>query len=62
MSDVVYLDLRGHEKPAVLLTEAEGGPGFMAQLLVRELFPKEIFNKAVSSSDGGTHCWPPKEK
>ena len=59
MSDIVFLEVQGLEKPAVVPTEARGGPEFMAELLRRGLFPQEIFKKAVTSTNGGTCCWPP---
>ena len=62
MSDVLSLEIQGREKPAVVLTEARGGPEFMAELLKRELFPQKVFNNAISSTDGSTHCWPPDKK
>jgi len=62
MSDVLLLEIQGREKPAVVLTEAHGGPEFMAELLKRELFPQKVFDKAISSTDGTTHCWPPDTK
>jgi hypothetical protein len=61
MSDMVFLDVQGREKPAVVPTKARGGPEFMAELLRRGLLPQDIFKKAVTSSPGGTYCWPPDE-
>lgn len=44
MSDVVHLEIRRSDRPAVVLTEARGGPEFMAELLKRDLFPQEVLN------------------
>ena len=48
-------------RPAVFLTETDQGPEFFSELVRRNLFPRQIYNKAISSSDGGTYCWPPIE-
>jgi hypothetical protein len=60
-SDAILLQLREPGKWATVLTEAEGGPGFVSELVSRGLFPKHMLDKAVGSSTGGMHCWPPNE-
>jgi hypothetical protein len=60
-SDILFLELRGQKKPATVLTEAAGGPAFVAELVSRGLFPRHMLDKAVGSSTGGMYCWPPNE-
>jgi hypothetical protein len=55
-SDVILLQLREPKKWAAVLTEAQGGPEFIAQLVARELFPMHMLKKAVASSTGRTYC------
>jgi hypothetical protein len=61
LSDIVLLDIRGREKAATVLTEAQGGAEFLTELVKRGLFPPSVFQKAITSSDGGTYCWPPTQ-
>ena len=58
-SDLLLVWLEGKENPAPVLAEALGGPALIAQLVARDIFPKDIYEKAVTSSDGGLYCWPP---
>jgi hypothetical protein len=60
-SDILFLEIRGQEKPAAILTEALRGTEFMAELVRRDLFPSEVFRKAIASAGGGLFCWPPNE-
>jgi hypothetical protein len=59
-SDAIRLQLREPGKWATVLTEAEGGPAFVAELVARGLFPREMLDRAIGSSSGGTFCWPPE--
>ena len=61
-SDIVFLEIDGRDKPVYILTEAQQAPEFIAQLVGRGLFPQNIFKEAVTSSDGGMYCWPPREE
>jgi hypothetical protein len=60
-SGIVFLEIHGRDKPVCILTEAQQGPEFMGQLVGRGLIPADIFKKAVTSSDGGMYCWPPRQ-
>jgi len=60
-SDAILLQLREQGKWATVLTEAQGGPNFVSELVARGLFPKHMLDKAVASSSGGMYCWPPNE-
>lgn len=61
-SDLVFLEINGRDQPVCILTEAQQGPEFMGQLVGRGLFPPGIFKKAITSSDGGIYCWPPRQE
>ncbi len=61
MIDVLILELSGREKPARVLTAAEGGTEFLDELVRRNLFPQDIFDKAIKSTNGAMYCWPPIE-
>jgi hypothetical protein len=60
-SDVIYIDLRGRDKPAIVLTEAKGGARLFGALCDRGLLPEEVWRRALGDTNGGTHCWPPIE-
>lgn len=60
-SDILFLEVRGKEKPATIPTEAQRGTEFLAELVGRGLFPKDVFERAISSSSGDIYCWPPNE-
>ena len=59
-SDLLFVEVRGREKPICVLAEADGGSEFFGQLVARGLFPQDMFEKAVASSSGEMLCWPPK--
>jgi hypothetical protein len=61
-SDIVFLEVAGHDNPVCILTEARQGPDFMAELFGRGLFPWDVLKKAVSSTNGGMICWPPRDR
>jgi len=61
LSDLLFIECRNQEKPAVIFTEAKGAAEFLAELVQRGLFPETIFKKAIGSSGGGMYCWPPKD-
>jgi hypothetical protein len=61
MSDAILLQLREQGKWATVLTEAQGGPSFVSELVARALFPKHMLEKAITSSNGEMSCWPPNE-
>lgn len=60
-SDVIFVETRGNDKPAVILTEARGGGSFFGELTNRGLFPDEVWRRAIAETGGATYCWPPKE-
>jgi hypothetical protein len=57
-SDVVYVSLTDREKPAVIPTEARGGPELFGALCDRGYFPEHVWRRAVGDTSGGLHCWP----
>lgn len=59
-SDILFIELRGREKPAVVPTEARGGSEFFADLCGRGLFPLDVMRSAIRETGGKTHCWPQK--
>ena len=61
MSDWLILSVHGTAKPLLLPLEARGGTDFMDELHRRDYFPREIFDRAMRSTDGGTYCWPPDD-
>ena len=61
-SDIVFLEVAGRDKPVCILTEGRQGPDFMAELFGRGLFPWDVLKKAVSSTNGGMICWPPRDR
>lgn len=61
-SDAILLQLREPGQWATVLTEAQGGPNFVSELVARGLFPRPMLDKAVASSGGGMYCWPPDER
>ena len=58
-SDVVYVSLNDRQKPAVVPTEALGGPQFFGELCHRGYLPESVWRRAVGDTSGGLHCWPP---
>lgn len=58
-SDCILVSLNGREKPAVVLTEAQGGSEFLGALTTRGYFPEEVWRRAMGETGGGMHCWPP---
>jgi hypothetical protein len=60
-SDLVYVSLNDREKPAVVPTEARGGPAFFGALAERGYFPEHVWRRAVGDTSGGLHCWPPAD-
>ena len=61
-SDILFIELRGRERPAIVLTEANGGEVFFGELCDRGLFPEKVWRRATGETSGGTHCWPPSQK
>ena len=59
-SDILFVFVQGREEPHLVLTEAESGSAFFAQLVERKLFPRDLFAKAIGSTSGEMHCWPPE--
>lgn len=59
-SDILFIELRDQEKPAVVPTEARGGSEFFGELCGRGLFPLEVMRSAIRETGGGMHCWPQK--
>jgi hypothetical protein len=59
-SDIMYIELRGRDKPAIVLTEAKGGSQFFGALCDRKFLPEEVWRRAMGETGGGTHCWPPE--
>ena len=60
-SDEILLDVRGRSKPVLVLTEAAGGPAFVAAIGQRGLFPPELFAQFIGSTAGNAYCWPPSD-
>lgn len=60
-SDILFIDIKGREKPVAVLTEARGGTKFFGELAERGLFPEEVWRKAMGETGGAMHCWPPKQ-
>jgi hypothetical protein len=60
-SDILFLEIRGQDQPATVLTEARRGTEFFAELVKRGFFPDGVLQKAITSSTGGLYCWPPNE-
>lgn len=61
-SDLLFIMVRGQEKPVIVPSEARGGAEFFGALCGRGLFPEQVWRKAIGDTSGGTHCWPPYEK
>lgn len=59
-SDVVFVEIKGRERPVAVLTEATGGNEFFGALTERGLFPEAVWRKAIGETGGATHCWPPQ--
>jgi hypothetical protein len=57
-SDVLYIELRGRDKPVILLTEAKSGSEFFGVLCQRKFFPEDIWRRALGDTAGGRHSWP----
>lgn len=60
-SDLVYVSLNDRQEPAVVPTEARGGPEFFGALCDRGYFPENVWRRAVGDTGGGLHCWPPAD-
>jgi hypothetical protein len=58
-SDVLIIEVKGKERPIVVLTEAKGGSEFFGALADRGLFPEAVWRRAIGETGGGVHCWPP---
>jgi len=58
-SDFLYIELRGCEKPAIIVTAAKGGPEFFGKLC-EEFLPGKVWRSATGETRGSLHCWPPK--
>jgi hypothetical protein len=58
-SDILFIELRGREKPVIILTEANCG-AFIGELCDRGLFPEKVWRRAFGETSGGQHCWPPR--
>lgn len=61
-SDILLLEVNGQQRPICILTEARRGPEFVGQLVGRGLFPWDVAKKALTSTNGGMICWPPRER
>jgi hypothetical protein len=61
-SDVLFIELRGREKPVIILTEANGYDAFFGELCDCGLFPEKVWRRALGDTSGGTHCWPPRQE
>lgn len=61
-SDILFIELRGRGKPALVLTEANGGDAFFGELCDRGLFPEKVWRRAIGETSGGRHCWPPEQE
>ena len=59
-SDFLYIELRGCEKPAIIVTDAKGGPEFFGKLCDQEFLPGKVWRSATGETRGSLHCWPPK--
>jgi len=59
-SDILFIELRGRAKPAIVLTEANGGNAFFGALCDRGIFPEKVWRRALGETSGGQHCWPPR--
>jgi len=59
-SDILFIELRDREKPAIVPTEARGGSEFFGELCGRGLFPLEVMRSAIRETSSGMHCWPKK--
>ena len=57
-SDGLYIFTNLRPESFVIPTEGNGGEAFFAALHAKGFFPTEIFSAAISSTDGGTYCWP----
>jgi hypothetical protein len=60
-SDILFLEALNRENPVYVLTEAQHGTEFLAQLVARGLFPQKLLEKAIGSSSGEMLCWPPRQ-
>lgn len=58
-SDVILIHLHGSDRPAAVLTEADGGGAFLGALSERGLFPEALWRRALGETGGAMHCWPP---
>ncbi|HTD04062.1 hypothetical protein [Undibacterium sp.] len=59
-SDVILIELKGRQTPAVILTEARGGNDFFGALTDRGYFPEEVWRRAMGETSGAMYCWPQK--
>ena len=57
-SDIVFITVRGREKPVAVLLEARGGSKFFGAITERGLFPEQVWRKAMGETGGALHCWP----
>ena len=58
-SDLVYISRKEPDSVVVIPTEARGGAEFFGALCDRGYFPEHVWRKALGSTDGSMHCWPP---
>jgi hypothetical protein len=56
LHDILVVDIRG--RTARIPLDAEGGAEFLDSLVERGLFPRELFDLAIRSTDGTIYCWP----
>ena len=57
-SDIVFVTVKGREKPVAILMEARGANAFFGAITERGLFPEEVWRKAMGETGGALHCWP----
>lgn len=60
-SDRISIELKGGQKPVVILTEALGGSEFFGALTERGYFPEDVWRNAMGETGGATFCWPPRQ-
>ena len=60
-SDALFIELKGREKPAVVLIEAARGTAFFGALCDRGYFPEKVWRQAMAETGGRVHCWPEKQ-
>jgi hypothetical protein len=61
-SDLIYISKIQPDEIVVVPAEARGGHEFFGALCNRQLFPEEVWRRALGDTGGGMHCWPPVDQ